>query len=390
MDLATRIDAVMRMAVDSGGIPGISAVVSTAAGDLCTAACGERASGGGTPMTPDTVFWIASLSKAVTAACAMQQVEQGRLSLDAPAADVLPELDTIQVLTGFADDGSPILRAPKSRMTLRQLLTHSAGFAYNFWQEPIARYIAATGLPDIATRRRRSLHLPLLFDPGTGWEYGVGIDWAGLMVEAVTGMRLGHYMREHLCGPLGMHDTAFVPTASMQARRTSMHTPADGGGWKSSPPGIVAADTEIEMGGGGLHSTAPDYARFNRMILGRGTLDGVQVLRPETVAMMSVNQMGANRVHMLRTAAPAISADAEFFPGLEKSWGLSFMINEQPAPTGRSAGSLAWAGLPNCYHWIDPKRDIAGVFLTQTLPFARPDLMQPFLDFERAVYDSLG
>lgn len=390
MGLASRVDTILRESVDQGAVPGVTAIVTTSGGDLHVASFGERATGTGNAMTPDTVFWIASMTKAVTAACAMQLVERGRLSLDAPAATVLPELETIRVLEGFAADGAPVLRAPRVRMTLRHLLTHTSGFAYEFWQPAMARYVAASGTPSISTRERRSLHLPLLFDPGSDWEYGIGIDWAGLMVEAVSGMRLESWMQERLFAPLGMTSTSFAPSDDMQARRTAMHQPDPAGGWAASAIVAVRADAEVDMGGGGLFSTAPDYARFCRMILGRGTLDGVQVLRPETVAMMGANQMGANRVHMLRTAAPATSCDAEFFPGIEKTWGLSFMINEQQAPTGRSAGSLAWAGLPNCYYWIDPARDLAGVFLTQTLPFAMPSVLDRFLAFERTVYDCLG
>jgi CubicO group peptidase (beta-lactamase class C family) len=152
----------------------------------------------------------------------------------------------------------------------------------------------------------------------------------------------------------------------------------------------VPQEPEVDPGGGGMYSTASDYLRFTRMMLNAGYANGQQLLKPETVALMSKNAMGPLRVKMLHTVNPNMSLDAEFFPGVEKTWGLTFMINEATAPTGRSAGSLAWAGLPNAYFWIDPARKIAGVLMMQILPFVDTSAIKLFTDFETTVYQSLN
>jgi CubicO group peptidase (beta-lactamase class C family) len=151
----------------------------------------------------------------------------------------------------------------------------------------------------------------------------------------------------------------------------------------------VPQQAEVDPGGGGMYSTASDYLRFTRMMLNHGHANGQQILKPETVALMSINAMGPLRVNRLHTINTNMSLDAEFFPGIEKTWGLTFMINEALAPTGRSAGSLAWAGLPNAYFWIDPVRKIAGVLMMQILPFVDTSAIQLFTDFETTVYQSL-
>ncbi|HKX09420.1 MAG TPA: serine hydrolase domain-containing protein, partial [Stellaceae bacterium] len=264
-------------------------------------------------------------------------------------------------------------------------LTHTAGFGYEVWDADLIRYVKASGTPSTATAKLASLRLPLVFDPGDRWEYGINLDWVGKMVEAVSGQKLGTYLSENVRGPLGMRDTAFRITPAMRRRLAKIHQRGEDG--KLSPTDIeLPQEPEFEMGGGGLHGTAPDYLRFVRMILNRGRAGDAQVLRPETVDLMSRNAMGDARVTLLRTAAPALSNDAEFFPGMAKSWGLSFMINNEAAPTGRSAGSLAWAGLANTYYWIDPVRGVGGVYATQVLPFADRKAVSLFFEFEKAIY----
>jgi CubicO group peptidase (beta-lactamase class C family) len=229
----------------------------------------------------------------------------------------------------------------------------------------------------------------LSFDPGARWEYGTNIDWAGKMVEKASGQRLDAYFREHIFAPLGMADTDYRVGPSQRERRVGMHArQADG---SLQPIAFeTAPEPEFFPGGGGLYSTGPDYLRFARMILGRGSLDGVRVLRPETVAEMSRNQIGDIDVVMLKTTQPQRSLDAEFFPGMVKKWGLGFMISTEAVPGGRSANSLAWAGLANTYFWIDPSRDVCGVILMQLLPFADAKCLEAFAGFERGVYAGLG
>jgi len=384
------LDALLKAATDRGDVPGVAAVVTDANGNTYRNAFGERVMGSGSAMTTDTVVWIASMTKAITGAAAMQLVEQGKLDLDAPAQETVAEIGALQVLDGFDADGQARLRAPKTDITLRQLLTHSAGCAYDMWSTDIRKFLEVTGTPPIISCMNAALNLPLLFDPGTDWDYGTGIDWAGKMVEQASGKTLGAYMAENLFAPMDMNSTAFRMTDDMRGRMAKIHARGEDGQLVPQMDLEIPQEPEFEMGGGGLYGTVEDYAKFVRMILNKGRSNGNQVLKPETVAMMSVNQMGPNRVHKLVAAEAGFTNDAEFFPGIEKTWGLSFMINEQAAPTGRSAGSLSWAGLANSYYWIDPTRGVGGVYATQVLPFADVKSLPLFLDFEKTVYDNMN
>ena len=384
-----KLDGLLGAGVRRGDVPGVLALVTDRDGAIYEAGFGERALGGGEAMSTDTVFWMASMTKAITGVAAMQLVEQGLLSLDRPAGDLIPELAAVQVLAGFDDAGTPVLRAPASPVTLRQLLTHTAGFGYDTWHEPIKRFAEVTKIVSRRTGKRAALATPLMFDPGTRWEYGINIDWVGLMIEAASGKTLGAYLTDNVLGPLGMNSTAFKITGDMEKRLAVVHQRGNGG-LDRMPEFRMVQNPEVEAGGGGLYSTVGDYGAFTRMILNKGTGNGKQLLRPETVEMMSVNQMGDCRVVELKSFQPKLSLDAEFFPGVEKTWGLSFMINERDAPTGRPAGSLSWAGLGNSYFWIDPKNGIAGVYATQILPFVDSKSLPLFLDFETAVYDALA
>lgn len=380
------IDAVLRGAVERGEVAGVAAAAGDRRGTLYEGAFGRRGLDRPDPMTPDTVVWIASMTKAVTTVAALQQVEAGTLALDAPIGEVVPALAEPKVLEGFDAEGAPRLRPARRPITLRHCITHTAGFGYDIFNADIGRHMERHGLPNVITCRRAALETPLVADPGERWEYGIGIDWAGLAVEAVTGQRLDAVLRERVLGPLGMSDTAFRIGAAQRARLASMHARGPDGSL-AVIPFEVPQDPEFHMGGGGLYGTAPDYLRFCRMVLNGGVLDGARILSPETVAELGRNQIGDLAAGNLVSALPASSNDAEFFPGMKKRWSLAFLINEQDAPGGgRSAGSLAWAGLGNTYYWIDPKRDLAGVIVTQILPFGDPKVLDLLHAFEREVH----
>ena len=382
------IDQALRQAAEARKVPGVVALAATDKGTLYEGAFGKRKLPDGPAMTLDTVFWIASMTKPVTSTAAMQLVEQGKLRLDEPIADVLPELTSPQVLEGFDASGAPRLRAAKRPITLRHLLTHTAGFSYDVWNADIGRYMKVAGIPGVITVKNDALKTPLVADPGERWEYGINIDWVGKAVEKVSGQSLEAYFREHIFTPLGMTDTAFKISPSMRARLVSMHDRQPDGSFQPIELEIPQ-EPEFYMGGGGLYSTGPDYLRFCQVFLHEGSFNGAQILKPETVAMMSQNQMGDIKVRLLKTVQPEGSNDAEFFPGMPKTWSTGFMINEEEAPTGRSAGSLAWAGFGNTYFWIDPKRRVAGVILTQLLPFADVEVLQLFGQFESEVYKAV-
>ncbi|GEP59149.1 serine hydrolase domain-containing protein [Reyranella soli] len=382
-----KIDAVLNGAVTSGDVPGVVAAAADDKGVFYEGAFGKRNLVTGTAMTPDTMFWIASMTKALTSIAAMQMVEQGKLSLDKPISDVVMELSAAQVLEGFDAEGKPKLRPPKRPITLRHLLTHTAGFSYDLWNKDIERYMKVANVPGIGTCKLEALKVPMIADPGEKWEYGINIDWAGKAVERVSGMSLDGYMRERIFTPLGMKDTGFILRPDQQARLASVH--ARGADGKLSPIefGMPQAP-EFFMGGGALYSTGRDYLSFLRALLGNGKLGTAQILKPETVALVNKNSMGDLNVTLLKTAQPDLTNDAEFFPGMVKKWGLAYMINTQDVPGKRSAGSLAWAGLANTYYWLDPKKKVAGVILTQILPFADTKTLQVFGDFEGAVYQN--
>jgi len=385
--MKNQADTILKDAVARGDVPGVVAVATDRKGQTYEGGFGKRVLGEATEMTPDTVAWIASMTKAVTGAAAMQQVERGKLGLDTPAKSVLPALGNVGVLEGFDAGGKPKLRKAKRDITLRHLLTHTAGFGYDIWNADLAKYQESEGVPGIISCQDKALTTPLLFDPGERWYYGINIDWAGKMVEAAAGKKLGQVLRDDLLGPLGMNDTAFRISDGMRKRMAKIHHRGPDGGLTADPALEIPQEPEFEMGGGGLYSTAGDYLKFVRMMLNEGKADnGKAVLKPETVATMSKNAMGESRVTLLKTAAPPFSNDAEFFPGLDKQWGLSFMTNNEEAPTGRSAGGLSWAGLANTYYWIDQKKGVGGVYITQILPFADVKSLPLFYAFESAVY----
>ena len=358
---------------------------STHDGTLFEAAVGYRDLSNNSPMTTDTIVWIASMTKAIVSVAAMQLVERNRLRLDAPIAATLPALAAPQVLEGFDTIGAPRLRPARTHITLRHLLTHTAGYGYHVWNPELKR----TGLPPIPASFDDLARTPLLFDPGTRWTYGINTDILGLAVEAASGRTLAAYLRDEILAPLGMHDTTFLLTPEQRARLARMHRRgADATLHPIDWP--VGEGQGFTGGGGGLCGTARDYGRFLRMLLNCGTLDGVRLLRADTVRDMGRNQIGDLRVHTLVSAAPKLSNDANLLPGLEQRWGLGFLLNTAPGPNGRSAGSMAWAGLGNCYYWIDTARGLAGCLLTQLLPFADAPALELFGALERAAYDMAG
>lgn len=375
--------------MSSGALHGVVAQVASRDGVLFTGEAGVRTLGKPGGMTADTVMWIASMTKAVTTAAALQCVERGQLRLDSPASEWLPELQSIPVLDGFDSQDRPLLRSARTPITLRQLLTHTAGFAYEFFNADIARYMAQHSIGTVTSGSRATLQRPLTADPGSRWEYGVGVDWAGRLVEVVSGLRLGAYFQHHLFEPLGMHSSAVRITPAMRSRLAGMHVRL-GDGSLAHKSIEVPQDAEFDMGGHALYSTPADYLRFLQMILRGGELDGRRVLAAGSVAEMMTRQIGEVSVPAtLKTVNARISNDVTFFPKLPRTWGLGFMMNEAAVPSGRAAGSLAWAGLSNGYYWIDPVRGICATVMTQILPFFDLEVVRLLGAFEAEVYRAL-
>lgn len=384
------IDAVLGRAAKAGEVPGVVALAATRDRVIYQGAFGRRELAQDSEMTLDTIFRIASMTKAVTSVAAMQLVEAGRLELDQPIARVLPELASPHVLDGFDAAGKPRLRPARRPITLRRLLTHTAGFGYEMLNSDLIRYIRRTGTPSTSTGKLASLRLPLLFDPGERWEYGINIDWAGRAVEAASGERLDAYCRQHIFDQLGMSDTGFELSGEQSSRLARVHQRQPDGSLQPIAIDMPPQQPEFWAGGGGLYSTGRDYLAFLQMILNRGRLGGARLLRPETVEAMATNQTGKFEAGIMRTAMPERTNDFALFPAMRCQWGIGWMITPQPGPNGRSAGSLTWAGIFNSYYWIDLDQLVAGVILTQFLPFADPRALALSGAFERGVYAALN
>ena len=384
---AAGIDETLREGMQRRKIPAVVGMVATADKITYAGAFGKRDSASGIDVKTDSIFAIASMTKAVTSVAAMQLVERGKLTLDEPVSQHLPELANLSVLEGFDGGGKPILRPATKPVTLRRLLTHTSGLAYDTWDANMFKYTQLAGAPP---PNGAPVVTPLIFEPGTRWQYGTSLDWTGRLVETVSGQTLEQYFQANILKPLGMNDTSFIVPAEKFDRLVSTYHRESDGSLKENPR-TLPPPPKFFNGGGGLSSTAPDYIRFTQMILRRGRGPGNEILlQPKTVDLMSSNQIGAAVAGRLKTYRPALSADVDFHPGSVDKFGLGFLINTTAYNGGRSAGSLAWAGVYNTFYWIDPHRHVCAVIMMQFLPFVDPEGVGMLHDFERAVYASLA
>jgi CubicO group peptidase (beta-lactamase class C family) len=373
------LDGILQAAVHSGHAPGVVAMAATDRSVVYEGAFGLRCHGAPAKMTVDTSFRIASMVKLLTSVAALQLVERDKLKLDEPAEKLDPELASPPVLTGFDEKGAPQLRPARTPLTLRNLLTHTSGYTYPLWDADVVRYLKCCNTDKKLPRK------PLTFDPDAKWAYGGSIDKVGRLVEIASSMPLDRYFHENITGPLGMHDTVVNLTASQRAREASVHRRQADGSLKPEPPEKPVV-TKVFSGGGGIYSTAPDYLTLLQALLNGGSLRGATILRPETVALMSRNQIGDLEAGIMKTTNAALSSDVDFFPGVRKRWGFGHMITLDPVKDARKAGSLTWAGLLNTYYWIDPASGVAGVIMMQVLPFADARALKVYRQFEHGVY----
>jgi len=369
-------------------VPGVVAMVTDRHRNIYEGAAGKRRLDQPADMTTDSIFAIFSTTKAITGTAVLQLVEEGKLDLDAPARRYAPEIGRLQVIEGFAANGEPILRAPKRDITTRMLMVHTSGLSYDFINHTYNRLAQERGQPSVITASKACLMTPLLFDPGERWEYGTNLDWCGQIVEAITGSRLGDAFKTRIFEPLGMHDTTFELTDAMRRKLAGIHARnADG---SLTPMDFeLPAEPEVHMGGHGLYGTIGDYMRFIRMWLNDGMGEHGRALKAETIRMAEKNHLGDSKVTPITGVIPSLCNDAEFFPGQSKSWALTFMINDEEAPTGRPAGALGWAGLANLFYWIDRRNGFGGFWATQILPFGDAASFIGYMNFETAFYESL-
>lgn len=372
------IDDAMRGAVARKDVLGVVVMAADRRGTFYQGAFGGSEIADARPLQLDSMFRIASMTKAITSAAAMQLIEQGRFGLDDPVEKYLPELASLKVFESFdGATGTYRVRPAAKSVTVRHLLTHTSGLGYGF-TSPIVR--------DFKPRAGESYPAgPLVFEPGEQWLYSTSTDWLGRLVEKVAGMPLEDYFRQHIFTPLGMKDTSyFVPADKTSRLVTVNRRQADGSFTREAVQPPTSGFTPI--GGGGLTSTASDYIRFTRALLNGGELDGARVLSADSVADMSRNHIGSIGLPALKTALPDRSHDFTFIADGRDKWGLGFQITADAVAGKRSAGSLSWGGINNTYYWLDPTRGVTGVILMQFLPFADPKALALYDTFERGVY----
>jgi CubicO group peptidase (beta-lactamase class C family) len=383
------IDRLLAGSVAANEVPGVVAIALDGQKRIYEGAYGVRSLETKVPVTLDTVFWYASMTKPLVATAAMQLVERGLVSLDEPLGGLLPGLANPQVLEGYTPDGEAMLRPAKRPVTLRHLLTHTSGYGYDIWNANVERYMRENNVPLLIDSKLSSLDQPMVADPGERWEYGISLDWAGMVVQAVSGMPLETFMLENLLVPAGMNDARFIIQPDRRTRLATVH--------RRYPDGLapvvheISQEPEFHMGGGGIYGTALDYEAYIQMMLNDGlAANGNRILKPETVELMGQNNIGDIEAGVLKPVLLDMAHPTDFFPGTSQKWGLSFLLNMEDSPNGRAAGSMSWAGLANSYFWIDRKKQVGGVIITQILPFGDPQVLAIYEGFEQAVYKSVG
>jgi methyl acetate hydrolase len=378
--LQLRLDTVLARYTDSKALPGVVAGLADAQGTLYQGAAGSRDIALAEPLKTDSIIAIASMTKPITTVAVLQLAERGILDLDAPVSNYLPRLTTLKLLSGFDEKGKPILDEPASIPTTRQLLTHTSGFVYEFWNKKIHQAVTNGAVTSLFISGLEGLRAPLVFSPGERWEYGIGTDWAGILVEKLSGKTLDTYFKDHIFTPLKMTDTFYFVPEHKKARLASIYAEGEDG-FEASPH----LSPEVS-GGGGLYSTVADYLRFMRALLNQGGLDGAQILAPASVNAMFENQIGELEVTPLATQVPSASNDFDMGFGSPARWGLGFLLHQEATRAGRPPGTASWAGLFNSYFWIDRKNGICAVVATQVLPFFDDDAVDLLKSFEEAIY----
>jgi CubicO group peptidase (beta-lactamase class C family) len=372
------LDLELKQAIDRKDVAGIVVMAANRKGVVYQGAFGVADIEQAKPLEMDSMFRIASMTKAVTSTAAMQLVEQGRFAVEDPVEKYFPEFAKLEVFESFdPKTGDYKLKPATAPVTVRHLFTHTSGLGYPF---------TSAILRDFKPRAGEKYPVgPLLFEPGTRWHYGTSVDWLGRLVEKVSGLPLEDYFRQKIFTPLGMPDTSYFVPKDKQARLVTVE--------RRRPDGSLVREATqpptsgfVPIGGGGLTSTAADYIRFTRMVLNGGELAGARIVSADSVAQMSRNQIGAVGVPALKSALADRSDDFSFIADGRDKWGLGFLITTDAVPGKRSAGSLSWGGINNTYYWIDPTRDLTGVIMMQFLPFADHKALAAYDTFERGIY----
>ena len=368
-------------AIDRGDVPGAVVLVTGPDRVLYHEAFGKMSTAKALEMKKDTIFNIASMTKAVTSVGVMMLVEEGKLGLDDEVSKYLPQFKAPQVLSKVDVAAGTYETRPATRpITIRQLLTHTSGIGYS-WSDPgLALVQKKTGAAD--------LDLPLVNEPGAQWTYGASTRVLGMVIEKISGLTIDKYLEARILGPLGMKDTTYAVPSSKTARVVSRNQRTDGKIVEIPNPDPIPPTIR---GDGGLYSTAADYGRFVQMILNHGQLGGVRILKEQTVREMSRNQTGNVKVRLQPTAEPLRSKPYPLGAG-EDVWGLGFQIAApaKPAANMRRPGSMNWAGINNTFYWIDPEKQIGVVVLMQILPFYDDAAIKILQGVEERVYQHVS
>jgi CubicO group peptidase (beta-lactamase class C family) len=380
------IDAVLAEAVASGEVPTVVAVAADRDGVIYEGAVGPRIPGEEATVDADTPLRIMSMTKPVVTVAALVLAEQRKIDIDAPVEEYCPEFAALGLLDRI-EDGRPILRPPARKATVKQLITHTAGLGYWFWNADVLAWEQAVGAPKPMSGLRTVLDAPLVAEPGSVFQYSNATDWLGLVVEAAYGRSLDEAVTAIVTEPLGMSRTGFALDERARAELVPVHLRAPDGRWAASEIELPSRP-EYVSGSRGLYSTAHDYLTFQRMLLGEGTgPDGTTVLTPATVQAMFSNQIGLlDFPAEIRTADPQSAFGLALGPGYK--WGHGLLLNTADEPGRRRAGSGGWMGLFNTFFWVDPAAGVTGALYTQALPFLIPEALRLARDFETALYAS--
>jgi len=379
---ATEIDALFQRAVQQGTAPGVVAAIATRNQVLYIKAVGMKDVAGQKPMTGDSIFRIASMTKPVTSAAIMLLQEQGKLRLDDPVSKYLPEFKDREVVATFnSADGSFTTRKASKEILIRHLLSHTSGLAYSFSNPTVGQLQQKTG--------KQAEDLPLLYDPGTKWTYSGSTKVLGRIVESVSGLPLDRFLDDNFFKPLGMMDTSYAVPANKRDRVVTTHSRNNGRLTETPNPANIASTV---AGDGGLFSTAGDYIRFLQMFLDDGKFQGRTILSKGSVQTMTRNQIGNVVVETQPAAIPNLTRPFPVAPSAGRNkfgFGFEITASNKENTNLRSPGSYTWAGIFNTHFWVDPERKIAAVLMIQVLPFYDDSIMKLYQDFEETIGKNL-
>jgi CubicO group peptidase (beta-lactamase class C family) len=363
-----RIDAYIKNEIDQNKIPGAVMLIERNGKTVYFNSFGVRDPGTKVPMTPDTIFRIYSMSKPITTVAAMMLVEEGRLQLDDPLSKYIPAFADVKVgVERKEEDGAAALDlVPVKRpITIQDLMRHTSGLTYGFFGEGVVKkaYVDAhlfAGEVDNAEFVQRLAKLPLVYQPGTTWDYSHSVDVLGRVIEVVSGKSLYEFEKERILDPLGMKDTGFYVTDADKKALVAEPFPDDRKIGNDATMGDPRVQQKWESGGGGMVSTVGDYARFAAMILNGGTLDGKRYLSPKTVAYMGTNHIGPGS---------GVTPGPYYLPGPGFGFGLGFAVRTEAgiSPIEGSVGEMNWSGAGGTTFWVDRQENMFVVFMAQTV-----------------------